>query len=235
MKTTKLIVVSLAALSSIATVRSDDISSLFTSTTDPSAWKVSANITSTVASSFGSPIDASLFLTGSGNFIDAVQVTNRGDYIANNSNGYNGGVGHYTQFVFRQTFDLTGYDPTTAALSFKWAADDIGDFYGSADRGKWVPQFRLNDGPFEGADTAAYNYTNNIVQISDGFISGLNTMDFYVQGNGQTDGMELKTVSFTAGPATAGVPDSGGSAMLMLIGLAAVAALRRTALCRERT
>jgi hypothetical protein len=34
--------------------------------------------------------------------------------------------------------------------------------------------------------------------ISSGFISGVNTLRFYVEGNGQTDGMGLKSVSFTA-------------------------------------
>src|SRR5512137_2004280 len=28
-------------------------------------------------------------------------------------------------FTFRQTFDLTGYDPSTAALRFRWGCDDV--------------------------------------------------------------------------------------------------------------
>ena len=53
--------------------------------------------------------------------------------------------GDWTFFVFHQTFDLTGYDPTTADLQFQWAADDSGQ--GFADRGTWVPKYSLNGGP----------------------------------------------------------------------------------------
>ena len=225
MRITKLVVVLFVALSLNAVVRADDISSRLANTTDPSAWLVSVDNSGVDVSSYADPLDTSLFLLGSGDFVNAVTYTGRADYIANHSDGNNGG--RFTQFVFRQTFDLTGFDPTTAVLNFKWAADDIGNSTGAASRGHWQPQFTLNGGSFQDAGNVWYDYTDNTVHLSDGFLPGLNTLDFYVQGNGTTDGMELKTVSFTADPGTAGVPDAASSAMLTLIGLIAVATIRR--------
>ncbi len=187
----------------------------FASTSDPSAWQVSTHVTG--VDTYG---DASRFLTGAADFAPAVQVGGRGDYIANNASGTNGWIGLFTQFVFRQTFDLSGFDPATATLQFQWAADDI-PTPGYWDRGNWQPQFRLNGGAFQGAGTAWYDYTGTTV-LSGGFVAGLNTIDFYVQGNGVTDGFELRTVSFTADP----VPEPETYA-LMLAGLAGMALLMR--------
>jgi hypothetical protein len=142
------------------------------------------------------------FKLGASDFNQAVAVTSRPLYIANNNTGTNGIIGNWTQFVFRQTFDLTGYDPASAVLKFKWAADDSGEII--ATRGQWIPRFKLNDGvetfypgSSPGARVPTYNLSP-LVTVSSGFISGLNTIDFFVQGNGVTDGFALETVSFTA-------------------------------------
>ena len=68
-------------------------------------------------------------------FVTATSVIGRPDFIANNSTGTNGNIGNWTFFVFRQTVDLTGFDASTAVLSFQWAADDSGE--GVASRGLW--------------------------------------------------------------------------------------------------
>jgi hypothetical protein len=104
---------------------------VFFSTSDASEWQVATNVGGTDGSFSSFPT------TG---FVTATAVTGRftgtTGWIANNSTGSNGGV--FTFFVFRETFDLTGYNPTTADLQFQWAADDSGQ--GFADRGTWVPK-----------------------------------------------------------------------------------------------
>ncbi len=146
-------------------------------------------------------------------FEQAVNLTYdsaRFDWIADVPSGSHGGVGNWTFFVFRQTFDLTGFDPSTARLTMRWAADDSGEII--ADRGSWIPAFSLNGGAlvnYPGSTPEhripTYDYCD-WVTISSGFVAGLNTIDFYVEGNGQTDGFGLQVQSFTADvPAPAGV------------------------------
>jgi len=155
------------------------------------------------------------------NRVDA-PVTNRSTngigWIANNATGTNGGIGTWTFFVFQQTIDLSGYDPATANLQFTWAADDSGQ--GFAARGSWVPQYSLNGGAlvagtWAGGDTYSFGDVNT---VDTGFHSGVNTISFYVEGNGVTDGVALNPVSFTATP----VPEPASSSML-LCGLAVFA------------
>ncbi|HWA27321.1 MAG TPA: hypothetical protein VG734_16830 [Lacunisphaera sp.] len=219
MKTTPLLA-ALVALALAPIVRATPVDFAFASTSDPLAWLVSYHMTATDTGN-----DPSRFLTGAGDFAPAVSVPGRGDYIANNSSGTNGWIGAYTQFVFRQTFDLTGYNPTTVHLVFQWAADDTGQ--GFADRGSWLNRFTLNGSGFLGIDSCGYyDYDpNKIVDLSSGFVAGLNTIDFYVQGNGVTDGFELRRLSATAeigGPTEPTVPDQGSDLLMTLFGIVAL-------------
>jgi hypothetical protein len=184
-------------LGSTAGVRDALAAPVFHSTSSPTGnWFVSTNVSSVDTATFAP------FKLGASDFNQAVAVTSRPLHIANNNTGTNGIIGNWTQFVFRQTFDLTGYDPASAVLKFKWAADDSGEII--ATRGQWIPRFKLNDGvetfypgSSPGARVPTYNLSP-LVTVSSGFISGLNTIDFFVQGNGVTDGFALETVSFTA-------------------------------------
>ena len=164
---------------------------IFHSSNDPQDhWFVSTHVHRTG--------DGQLASFKTDNFLQAVSVSGRGDYIANNATGTNGAIGDWTFFVFRQMFDLTGFDPATAALSFQWGADDSGQ--GFASRGSWTPKFSINGGGFveyPGSPTATYDYSS-VVNLTSGFVSGKNTIDFYVEGNGVTDGFELRALSFTA-------------------------------------
>jgi hypothetical protein len=180
------------------------------------AWQVSTTVSSFegVASNFGiNPFTQAVNLTTPG----------RANWIADVASGNHGGLGNWTYFVFRQTFDLTGYDHTTANLTIRWAADDSGEIFAS--RGSWIPAFKLNGGSFvnyPGSTPANRLPTYNLStpqSITSGFVAGLNTIEFYVQGNGETDGFSLEVVSFTA------VPTPGSAALLGLGGL--LAARRR--------
>ena len=136
--------------------------------------------------------------------------------LANNASGSNGGI--YTYFIFRQTFDLTGYDPATADLKFRWASDDVPGAVG------WTPAYKLNGAALQAGSSGAYAL-GSVVEVDSGFVAGHNSIDFYVEGNGTTDGFALETVSFTANA----VPEPETYA-LMLAGLAGIGwAARRKA------
>lgn len=113
-------------------------------------------------------------------------------------------------FTFRQAFDLTGYDASTASLKFYWGCDDIPGAVGT------LPVFSINGGAFQGGGTCTgYNIGSNLVTLNSGFVAGANHIDFRVEGNYATNGMGLKVESFTAQP----VPEPGTAAMLLAGGL----------------
>ena len=194
---------------------------VFYSTSNASKWQVATKVGGTDG------LFSSFPTTG---FVTATPVTGRftgtTQWIANNSSGTNGGV-HWVFFVYRQTFDLTGYDPKTADLQFQWAADDSGQ--GFADRGTWVPKYSLNGGSlvtgtWPGGNSYSFGPT---VDIPSGFVPGQNVIEFYVEGNGTSDGFALNPISFTAS-----VPEPGS---LTLFGVAAAAGLGYFGLWRRRT
>jgi hypothetical protein len=177
---------------------------IFYGTSDPSHWEVAVNV---------GGVDGQLSSFPSSGFVTATPISNRPGWIANNATGTNGPIGTWTFFVFRQTFDLTGYDPMTVDLQFQWAADDSGQ--GFADRGTWKPKYSLNGGPlvtgvWPGDDSYSFSPT---VDLSSGFVSGHNTLAFYVEGNGVTDGFALRMIPEPA------------SGVLLLTGLAVLRAL----------
>lgn len=194
----------------------------FESTSSAAAWQVATQV---------GGVDGAYASFPTTGFAPAVTVTGRQtegiSWIANVASGSNAVyVGTWTFFVFRQTFDLTGFDASTASLQFQWAADDSGE--GFADRGSWRPKFSLNggslvDGNWPTGNTYGFS---PVTTVSSGFVSGLNTIDFYVEGNGVTDGFALRSLGVVAQ-----VPEPGTWA-LFGIGLAVV--LRRKLLDRRQ-
>lgn len=184
----------------------------FESTSSPGAWQVATRV---------GGVDGAFESFPTTGFGPAVTVTGRQTegigWIANLASGSNAVyVGTWTFFVFQQTFDLTGHDPSTASLQFQWAADDSGE--GFADRGTWRPKYSLNGGSLiEGNWPTGSTYGfSPTTTVSSGFVSGLNTISFYVEGNGVTDGFALKSLGLVAQ-----VPEPG-TWLLFGIGLAVV-------------
>jgi hypothetical protein len=185
-----------------------------------SAWTVSTTV---------SPIEGVASNFGINPFTQAVNLTTpgRSDWIADVPSGSHGGVGNWTYFVFRQTFDLTGYDAASANLTIRWAADDSGEIF--ATRGSWIPAFKLNGGNFvnyAGSTPSNRLFTYNLSSpqsITSGFVAGLNTIEFYVQGNGQTDGFKLEVVNFTAVP----TPNAAWAGGVLGLGCLLASRLRR--------
>lgn len=187
----------------------------FSSTDDASAWQVSMSQGGT---------DGQLASFSTTNFQPAVTVAGRltsdgTEWIANNTTGTNACcTGVWTFFVFRQSFTLTPAEAVSANLQFQWAADDSGE--GFADRGSWKPKYSLNGGSLVAGvwDTGNTYDLGHLTTVGSGFVAGVNTLDFYVEGNGVSDGFALKSVAVVPEPETYA---------LMLAGLGALGFVAR--------
>ncbi len=205
---------------------------IFSPTTVPSAWQVALTVyhipaftIDTFAITFG------MFPTSGFNTAVQLTIPSRTDWIANNTSGDNNSFFIPVLFVYRQSFDLTGFDPATAQLSFQWAADDSGQ--GFADRGTWKPQYSLNGGPRVTGlwlSDFSYNY-GSTVTLSNGFVAGVNTLTFYVEGNAISDGFALRTVNggLVVQPLAAAAVPEPATALVVLgfLGVSGLVARRR--------
>ena len=108
---------------------------------------------------------------------------------------------------YRLTFDLTGYDPTTAFINGLWGADNAATmFINGVDTGNTVPGFS----------------TLTAFSITSGFVTGLNFIDFFVTDFGPPTALRVDALSGQASPANGNpVPEPATWAM-MLLGFGAV-------------
>jgi hypothetical protein len=104
-------------------------------------------------------------------------------YVANAANlGQDWGT-----YAFMTTFDLTGYDPSTAVLTGNWALDQYGTIYLNGNQVASLP-----DG----------NWNNNLTAftIASGFLPGTNVLTFDVRFPDGGDGMIVSGASLSASP-----------------------------------
>jgi hypothetical protein len=106
-----------------------------------------------------------------------------GPWVANNASGkwigprFNtgGAAGAGGIYVYRLHFDLTGLDPASARIDGRWATDNPGI------------DIRINGAATGNANTAQFVSFTPFV-ITNGFVAGLNTLDFEVRNDDATTG-----------------------------------------------
>lgn len=121
--------------------------------------------------------------------------------------------GETTTYFYRTTFDLTGFDPSTAVIAGRWAVDNTGlEIYVNG----------LGTGNYAGGFSSWSSFS-----VTTGFNDGLNTLDFAVYNGGGPTGLRVEFLTATADrivvPAVAGVPEPASLALVAL----AVAGLGR--------
>lgn len=113
-------------------------------------------------------------------------------------------------YDYRTTFDLTGYNPSTAQITGQWSTDDLG-------------MDILINGVSTGLTNSAEFASWTPFSITSGFQSGINTLDFLINNSG--GGPTGLRVEMT-GTATA-VPEPGSIVMLVGMGLTGASLLLR--------
>jgi len=95
--------------------------------------------------------------------------------------------------TFRTSFDLSGLNPATAAISGQWATDNSGlDIFINGNA----------TGNICGGFGSFCNFS-----VSSGFVSGINTLDFQVQDVGSISGFLIGSISGTADSSSTPVPE----------------------------
>jgi hypothetical protein len=192
----------------LATAASGTFAGTLASTTDAAAWTVS---TAFHGDGSGDGLLAS-FDTNPADFTAAVERSDAPGWIANIASGSNGtGIGQWTFFVFEQTVTLTSAE-VADGLKFQWAADDSGQVF--ATRGSWTPKFSVDGGGLipgdwgPGGDSYSLGAITDVT-AADGLHEGVNTLMFYVEGNGITDGMSLVALPAVPEPGSPGLFAAG--------------------------
>ena len=90
-------------------------------------------------------------------------------------------------YIYRTTFDLTGFDPTTLKISGMWAADNSGT------------AVRLN-GTDLGITAPGYSPLTPFT-IDSGFVAGMNTLEFEILDIGCPNGLRVELVASAVAPA----------------------------------
>ncbi|GGA21811.1 PEP-CTERM sorting domain-containing protein [Okeania sp. KiyG1] len=115
--------------------------------------------------------------------------------------------------TFRTTFDLTGFDPNTASISGEWAVDNEGlDI--------------LINGISTGQTSSGFRNLDSF-SINDGFVSGLNTLDFIAFDFGISSGFRVDSISGSAELIAEPIPEPSSLLGLVVAGLLGTASIKR--------
>jgi uncharacterized repeat protein (TIGR01451 family) len=102
-------------------------------------------------------------------------------------------------YDYQTTFNLTGFDPTSAVLTGQWAADDQGT------------NILLNGTPTATATGFPGYSAYHPISISGPFVSGVNTLDFIVPNTGGPAGLRVDNLQVTANPTALTVNGTAGN------------------------
>ena len=94
--------------------------------------------------------------------------------------------------TFTTSFDLTGFDPSTASITGRWAVDNFGDDI-------------LINGVSTGQTMVGFASFSNF-SITSGFVDGLNTISFVARDVGGISGFRAEFLSATADPEVNVIP-----------------------------
>lgn len=131
-----------------------------------------------------------------------------------------GGAGVNTPYVFTQTFDLSGFDLSTATISGSWGVDNIG-FIRLNGQTSGIGSGTLS---LSGGSSATSNFnTFHDFALNDGFVSGVNTLEFVLTDLGAPGGFNLTALTGSA----AIIPEPSIYALLIGAGTLAFAFARR--------
>jgi hypothetical protein len=121
-----------------------------------------------------------------------------------------------TDFYYTTTFDLTGFDPTSASLQFQFAVDDD------------LVAVILNDNTLTGFPAGALGSLSATQTINTDFVSGVNTITFETFNQGGDPTPTGLLVDFTSATAnTIGSAPEPSAFLLIGAGLGGLGLIRR--------
>ena len=178
----------------VAPVQAVSIPTLFNTGVDPSKVALAGgNGVSDPHFTFTGPGIASP--TSAVTFTDAYYIANSAisRWISVNATGSTGSSGASGPWIFRTTFDLTGFNPAVTTITASCVVDNV------------VTSVLLNGTVVATTGQACDSYTSfHSFVINTGFVSGVNTLEFQISDAGQPIAFRAEFTSDTQ--ALAGVP-----------------------------